>query len=79
MPHLKAGGYLLDALIEMGLCQMTEWGFRSLPWTEIKVYCSIRGFDADEAQLLRKLSNDFVEGRIAGEDPLEFSPMEMEL
>lgn len=79
MPALEAGEYLLDELFVLGACSAGPMGgFIAATWVEVDAFarCST-GISTDwEAELLVKMSREYVKGLQQGLEPLGIAPFD---
>lgn len=73
LPEVGDGAYLVTAFFALNSGAL-------LPWAEIDAYARMTGVisEAWEAELMRAMSVAYLEGLRAGEDPLAYSPLEMQ-
>lgn len=75
LPRLDAGAYLFAAFLEAGKVSVT-YGAGPLTWAEIDAYSRQTGEISTpfEARTLRRMSEAYLGGKTAGEDPLSIEP-----
>ena len=74
MPEVKAGRYLVDSWLELGMVHSD--GTKVIPWAEIHAYSSLTGEIERkwEALVIRSMSAGYLEGYGIGMNPLGKSP-----
>jgi hypothetical protein len=71
LPDLKAGEYLYETFIELGLAKEGNAALRPIDWSEIDAFMRCTG-DIEtpwEAKLIRRMSQEYVMQRTHGSDP----------
>ena len=77
MPPLKAGSYLIDELFTIGAYRSGAMGgFIALSWQEVDAFARLtnRISEGWEAELLVKMSREYVKGLQIGLEPMGIAP-----
>lgn len=77
LPPLKAGSYLIDELFTIGACRSGAMGgFIALSWQEVDAFARLtnRISEGWEAELLVKMSREYVKGLQIGSEPMGIPP-----
>lgn len=79
-PELGVERYLLEAMFRLGPIRATGLGPESPTWSEIDAFArrTRRISEPWEAEALYDMCAGYVSAFVAGENPLEMSPMEIE-
>lgn len=78
MVDLEAGGYLLDAVQELGPIRSTGMGLTTPDWQELVAFASANGLSLApwEFRIIKKMCGAYLREFRAGEDPFCIAPME---
>lgn len=78
LPEIETGGYLLEALFEVGPTSKSEMSEGPVSWTELLSYSDCAGTVSEpwEFKLLHKMSSAYLAAKIEGTDPLCIPPTE---
>ena len=78
LPDLNAGGYLLEALFQVGPMSQTQMGEAPLNWQELALYGHATQALSEpwEYQALFDMSRAYMAARRSGENPFSISPVD---
>lgn len=80
LPELDEGEYLIEAFFRLGPTRNNGMSVTPTDWSEIKSFADLTGRISEpwEAEVLFDMCRGYHEARLAGEDPLAMSPVEIE-